>query len=91
MDNRLFVGNLPFSVNEEKLFEYFSGAGSVESAKIILDRSTGRSRGFGFVEMGNDDEATKAIEEFDGKEFQGRNLTVNKAKPREDRGGRSDS
>ncbi len=86
MGNKLYVGNLSFGLTSEDLGDYFSQAGTVESAKIIEDRDTGRSRGFGFVEMSNDAEATAAIEQFNGQEFEGRNLVVNEARPREDRG-----
>ncbi len=84
---RLFVGNLSFRTTGEELSELFSQAGAVESASVIEDRDTGRSRGFGFVEMTNQDEATAAVEQFNGKDFGGRNLTVNEARPREERSG----
>ena len=85
MGNKLFVGNLPFETTEDELRETFSQAGEVASVRIITDKFTGRSRGFGFVEMATDDEAQKAIEQFDGFDLQGRSLTVNEAKPpRED-------
>ena len=84
---RLFVGNLSFRTTGEELSELFTQAGAVESASIIEDRDTGRSRGFGFVEMTNQDEATAAVEQFNGKDFGGRNLTVNEARPREERSG----
>ena len=87
MSTKLFVGNLSFRTTSEELRELFSQAGAVESASVIEDRDTGRSRGFGFVEMTNPDEAAAAIEQFNGKDFGGRNLTVNEARPREDRGG----
>ena len=91
MGKKLYVGNLPFNVTDESLHEVFAQAGNVESAKIIMDRDTGRSKGFGFVQMGSDAEAQAAIAALNGKEFDGRALTVNEAKPREDRngGGRS--
>src|SRR2546423_15195468 len=87
MATRLYVGNLSFRTTSEDLRELFAQAGTVESANIIEDRETGRSRGFGFVEMAAQEEANAAIEQFNGKEFGGRNLTVNEAKPRVDRGG----
>jgi RNA recognition motif-containing protein len=85
MANKLFVGGIPFQATEDELKEYFSGAGAVESVKIITDRDSGRSKGFGFVEMASDDEAQKAIEMFHDKEFGGRNITVNEARPMEPR------
>lgn len=88
MGKKLFVGNLKFEVDDQSLADIFSGLGEVESARVITDRSSGRSKGFGFVEMKNDDEAARAIEELDGKEYDGRPLTVNEARPREDRGNR---
>ena len=81
MAKRLYVGGLPYSTTEDEIKEMFSQAGSVESATIIQDRMAGRSAGFGFVEMANDEEATKAIEMFDGKDFNGRSLRVNEARP----------
>lgn len=78
----IYVGNLPFSTTAADLEEAFSQFGQVESAAVITDRETGRSRGFGFVEMGSDDEARRAIEELDGTDFDGRNLKVNEARPR---------
>jgi RNA recognition motif-containing protein len=87
MATKLYVGNLSFKTTGESLREYFSQAGTVESASIIEDRETGRSRGFGFVEMATPEEAAAAIEKFNGKEVDGRNLTVNEAKPKTDRGG----
>ncbi len=90
MGNKLYVGNLSFRVTSEDLQEYFSAAGAVESANVVYDRETGRSRGFGFVEMASEDEATGAIAQFNGQEYDGRNMVVNEARPREDRprGGR---
>lgn len=85
MAKKLFVGNLPYSVNSQALEEMFSGAGAVSSANVITDKFNGRSRGFGFVEMENDDEAEKAIQEMNGKEVDGRALVVNEARPREER------
>jgi cold-inducible RNA-binding protein len=88
MGTKLYVGNLSFRTTSEELREAFAGVGTVESASVIEDRDTGRSRGFAFVEMATPEEAAAAIEQFNGKEFGGRNLTVNEAKPRTDRGGR---
>lgn len=89
MAKKLYVGGLPYATTEDALKEYFSQAGAVESANIITDRMTGRSKGFGFVEMNNDDEAAKAIDMFHGKEYEGRTLTVNEARPLEERPKRS--
>ena len=88
MGTKLYVGNLSFRTTSEELKDAFAAAGTVESASVIEDRDTGRSRGFAFVEMATPEEAAAAIEQFNGKDFGGRNLTVNEAKPREDRGGR---
>ena len=85
MGNKLYVGNLSFRVTSEDLQEYFGSAGPVESANIVMDRETGRSRGFGFVEMASEDGATAAISQFNGQEYDGRNMVVNEARPREDR------
>jgi cold-inducible RNA-binding protein len=87
MSTKLYVGNLSFDTSDHDLEELFSGAGTVESVNIISDRDTGRSRGFGFVEMSSTEEANNAIAEFNGTEFGGRDLVVNEAKPRVDRGG----
>ena len=87
MGKKLYVGNLPFSVNEDSLSAKFSEAGNVESVKIIIDRESGRSKGFGFVEFSNDDEAKAAIDKFNGEEIDGRPMKVNEAKPMEPRGG----
>ena len=87
MGNKLYVGNLSFRVTSEDLQEYFGAAGSVDSANVVYDRETGRSRGFGFVEMSSDDDATAAIAQFNGQEYDGRNMVVNEARPREDRSG----
>lgn len=83
MGKKLFVGNLPFSISEDDLVTAFQQAGGVESAKIIIDRDTGRSKGFGFVEMVTDDEARTAIDQMNGYEIDGRRLTVNEARPME--------
>ena len=87
MGTKLFVGNLSFDVIENDLQDLFSQAGSVNSVDIMQDRTTGRSRGFGFVEMATEEDTAKAITMFNGKEFKGRALTVNEARPREERGG----
>ena len=87
MGTKLYVGNLSFRTTSDELRDAFAAVGTVESASVIEDRDTGRSRGFAFVEMATPEEAAKAIEEFNGKDFGGRNLTVNEAKPRADRGG----
>lgn len=84
---KLFVGNLSYSTTEESLNKHFSAAGKVETANIITDRVSGRSKGFGFVEMSTEDEAKKAVEMFHGKELDGRTLTVNEAKPLKPRDG----
>lgn len=88
MSMKLYVGNLAFQTSSNDLQQLFAQAGTVESASVIEDRDTGRSRGFGFVEMSSKEEGEAAISQFNGKEFNGRNLTVNEARPREDRGGR---
>src|SRR5438046_8605953 len=85
MASKLFVGNLPFTTTENDLQDHFSQAGSVIAVNIMQDRSTGRSRGFAFIEMGSQEDATKAISMFHQKDFQGRALTVNEARPREER------
>lgn len=85
MSQTLYVGGLSYGTTEEGLKDFFAGAGSVVSASIISDRYTGKSRGFGFVEMSSEDEAQSAIEMFNGKELDGRQLTVNIAKPKSDR------
>jgi cold-inducible RNA-binding protein len=84
---KLYVGNLSFQTTSEDLEDLFGQAGAVNSASVVTDRDTGRSRGFGFVEMSSRGEGEAAISQFDGKEINGRNLTVNEAKPRENRGG----
>lgn len=87
MAKKLYVGNLVFSTTDSDLQELFEPFGYVQSAQVVVDRETGRSKGFGFVEMGSDQEAQSAIQELNGKEVNGRALTVNEARPREDRGG----
>ena len=87
MGKKLYVGNLTYGVTDSQLEQMFAPHGTVQSAQVIMDRDTGRSKGFGFVEMGSDQEAQAAIKALSGKEVGGRNLTVNEAKPREDRGG----
>ena len=87
MGKKLYVGNLPYSVGDSDLQRLFEAHGSVVSAQVIMDRDTGRSKGFGFVEMGSDQEAQAAIAAMNGKEIEGRSLTVNEARPREERGG----
>jgi len=82
VSTKLFVGSLPWSVNDEKLKEAFEQHGNVVSAKVVMDRTTGRSRGFGFVEMGSADEANKAIKALHDSELGGRNIVVNEAKSR---------
>ena len=90
MGNKLYVGNLPFAATEDSLRELFAQAGAVNSATIITDRDTGRSKGFGFVEMSSDSEASEAITKFNGSSFEGRTITVNEARPKvpRDDGGR---
>ena len=85
MAKKLYIGGLPYSTTEDQLREAFSQAGAVSSAAIIMDRMSGRSKGFGFVEMTNDDDAQKAIDMWNGKDFGGRTLTVNEARPMEPR------
>ncbi len=85
MNKKLYVGGLPYSVTDDQLQELFTPHGTVESAKVITDRYTARSRGFGFVEMSTQEEAEKAIAALNGTELEGRSLTVNLSKPREDR------
>lgn len=85
MGKNLYVGNLPYSMDNNQLKDVFSEAGAVTSATIITDKLSGRSKGFGFVEMSSDEEAQKAIELFNDKEVDGRNIKVNEARPREER------
>jgi RNA recognition motif-containing protein len=90
MGKKLYVGNLPFSATDQSLLDMFSQCGTVDSARIIMDRDSGRSKGFGFVEMSSDSEAQNAINKFNGADNNGRPMTVNEAKPmapRENRGG----
>ena len=87
MAKKIYVGNLSFDMTDGALEQLFAAHGTVRSAQVVMDRDTGRSRGFGFVEMGSDQEAQTAIAAMNGKDVEGRQLTVNEAKPREDRGG----
>ena len=87
MESKLYVGNLSYTATEEELQNFFAQAGTVKTVTIVKDRETGRARGFAFVEMGSDAEAQKAISMFNGQNFMDRALTVNLARPREDRGG----
>lgn len=89
MGKKLYIGNLPFSATEQVLHDTFSQCGTVESVKIITDRDTGRSKGFGFVEMASDTEAQTAIQKFNGADYEGRTMTVNEARPMEARPPRS--
>lgn len=85
MATKLFVGSLPYAVNDDQLKDFFAAVGTVESAKVIMDRDTNRSKGFGFVEMSTEEEAKKAVDELNGKEMDGRSIVVTEAKPREER------
>ena len=85
MNNKLYVGGLPYSVTDTQLEEPFAAHGTVESARVITDRMTGRSRGFGFVEMSSPEEAEEAIQKLNGTDLEGRSLTVNEAKPKQPR------
>ncbi|MFC1687274.1 RNA recognition motif domain-containing protein [Patescibacteria group bacterium] len=85
MAKKLYVGSLPYSVTDDQLKEHFSQAGAVESAQVIIDRQSGRSKGFGFVEMATEEEAQKAIEMFNGQDLDGRTIVVNEARPMSDR------
>ena len=87
MGRRLYVGNLPYTTGEAELQELFSKAGNVESVRVMRDAATGRARGFAFVEMAAEEDAKKAISIFNGKDLKGRALTVNEARPREERPG----
>ena len=84
-ESRLFVGNLSYQTGENDLQDYFAQAGAVKSVNLMMDKMTGKSRGFAFVEYATPEEAQKAIEQFHNKDFQGRSITVNVARPREDR------
>ena len=83
MNQKLYVGNLSYATTDQELQELFAQHGIVQSANVVSDRYTGRSRGFGFVEMGSGEEATQAIEALNGTDFQGRNLVVNEARPKD--------
>ena len=85
MSKKLYVGNLSYTTTDDSLKDFFSQAGKVTSANVIMDKMSGRSRGFGFVEMTNDDEAMKAVETLNGKELDGRPIVVNEARPMTDR------
>jgi len=87
MGKKLYVGNLPYSVRDSDLEDLFSPHGTVQSAQVIIERDTGRSKGFGFVEMSNDQEAQEAISALNGRDMEGRTLTVNEARPKEEGGG----
>ena len=89
MGKKLYVGNLPYTATDQVLLDTFSQVGAVESAKIIMDRETGRSKGFGFVEMSSDQDAQSAIDQFNGAQYDGRTLTVNEARPMAPREGGS--
>jgi cold-inducible RNA-binding protein len=91
MAKKLYVGGISYGTSEDSLKKHFEQAGAVESASIIMDRMTGRSKGFGFVQMSNDAEADNAINMFNGKELEGRTLTVNEARPLEPRAPRSNN
>ena len=90
MATRLYVGNLPFDVCEADIRELFEQVGTVSDCNLIVDKFTNKSRGFAFVEMSSKEDAMKAIEEYNGKDYKGRPLTVNEARPREERGNRGD-
>ncbi len=85
MATKLFIGSLAWATTDDSLKDFFSQVGTVESANVIMDRETGRSKGFGFVEMSSDEEAKKAIDELNGKELDGRPIVVNEARPRTER------
>ncbi|WP_139557697.1 RNA recognition motif domain-containing protein [Methylotetracoccus oryzae] len=87
MSSKLYVGNLSYDTTDQELEQLFGAYGRVQSVQVIIDRATGRSKGFGFVEMGSDQDAKAAIAGMNGKEVAGRRLTVNEARPQQDRGG----
>ncbi len=89
MANKLFIGSLAYAVTDDELQQMFAEVGEVVSAKVIIDRDTNRSKGFGFVEMANDDDAKKAIDQLNGKDLAGRAIVVNEARPKEPRENRS--
>ncbi|HXK35392.1 MAG TPA: RNA-binding protein [Candidatus Paceibacterota bacterium] len=89
MAKKLYVGNLSYRTNSDALKDFFSAAGTVESANVITDKMSGRSRGFGFVEMANDDDAARAVETLNGKDLEGRNISVSEARAKEERPFRS--
>lgn len=89
MSTKLFVGSLPFSVTDDQLAEFFASAGTVVSAKVIINRDTNRSKGFGFVEMSSEEEAKAAIDQLNGKDMEGRAIVVNEARPQAPRPDRS--
>lgn len=91
MSKKLYVGNLPFTTTDQELNEIFTQSGKVISAKVIIDRDTGRSKGFGFVEMATDDQALNAVSQFNGAQLNGRPLTVNEARPMASRAGGAES
>lgn len=90
MGRKLYVGNLPYSADQQSLGQKFGQCGTVDSVNVITDRDSGRSKGFGFIEMSNDAEAQKAIEEFNGSDYDGRPMTVNEAKPQQKKTGFGD-
>lgn len=91
MNKRLFVGGIPYAATEDQIKDYFAKMGTVVSCNIITDKYTGRSKGFGFVEMATEEEAKKAMEAYDGQDFEGRKITVKEARPMEDRTPKSDT
>jgi len=91
MSSKLYIGGLPYKTNDGELQQLFAQAGAVTSARVIIDKMSGRSRGFGFVEMASDEDAQKAITMFNGQEYEGRKLIVNEARPMEERAPRRDN